>query len=270
VLDRNLALREWIMRNAASGFILALIVILVGGLLLPAVAKMREAAARIQCLNNLKQIGLAAQNYRDNYEPYFPRAARPNPNLPFERRLSWMVEIVPYIEANPLYSRIETEKGWDAEENRFVALMTYRLYQCPGFPDRRPEGTFSASHYIGIAGVGADAAELPKDDPRAGFFGYERKLTTKDISASTLLVALETSQAQGAWTAAGLPTVRGLEENETPYLGIKGQFGGNHNGGVNALFADASVRNLRVSIDPAVLEAIATIKGSDGVGGMDE
>src|SRR6202011_3176713 len=99
------------MRNLVSGVILALIVLLVGGLLGPAVAKVRQAAARIQCANNLKQIGIAAHNYT-TINGYFPRAARTNPGLPFETRLSWMVEIVPYVESDPLYSRLETEKGW--------------------------------------------------------------------------------------------------------------------------------------------------------------
>jgi prepilin-type processing-associated H-X9-DG protein len=252
------------MRNAASGFILGLIVILVGGLLLPAVVKVREAAARIQCMNNLKQTGLAALDYQAT-NGRFPPAARPNASLPFERQLSWMVEIVPYIEASPLYNRIEIEKGWDAEENRFAALTRILTYRCPGYPERTPDSTFFPSHYIG-----RDAAELAKGDPRAGFFGYERKLAPGDISASTLLMALETSQAKGAWTAAGPPTVRGLVENDMRYLGINGQFGGNHPGTVNAVFADGSVRGLRESIDPHVLEAMATIKGSQELGVIDE
>jgi prepilin-type processing-associated H-X9-DG protein len=258
------------MRNAITCLVLSLIVILVGGLLFPFVVKVREAAARIQCLNNLKTIGLAVQDYKDLQGHEFPLAARPNPNLPFERRLSWLVEIVPFVQADQLYSRIEKEKGWDAEENRFAALTTYHTFHCPGYPDRPPEGTFFASHFIGIAGIGRDAAELPKGDPRAGFFGYERKLTPGDISASTLLMALETSQAKGAWTAAGPPTVRGLVENDMRYLGINGQFGGNHPGTVNAVFADGSVRGLRESIDPHVLEAMATIKGSQELGVIDE
>jgi prepilin-type processing-associated H-X9-DG protein len=70
----------------------------------------------------------------------------------------------------------------------------------------------------------------------------------------------ETCRATGSWTAAGPPTVRGLADDGSPYLGREGQFGGIHNQGLNIAFADASVRFVKNSIDPAVFEAIARIK----------
>jgi len=114
---------------------------------------------------------------------------------------------------------------------------------------------------VGVSGVGADAAYLPQGESNAGFFGYERKLTLSDIRAcdGTSIAAMETSRATCSWTAAGLPTVRGLEPDGLSYLGNDGQFGGNHRGGVNVLFADASVRFLDNSIEPRVLEALVKI-----------
>jgi prepilin-type processing-associated H-X9-DG protein len=58
--------------------------------------------------------------------------------------------------------------------------------------------------------------------------------------------------------------VRGLDPAGPPYLGGDGQFGGTHRDGVNALFADASVRFLGYSTRPEVFEAFATIKGGKG------
>jgi hypothetical protein len=259
------------MRSAATALVLVAISLLMSGLILPAIVKVREAAARIGCANDLKQVGMATQNYQD-MQNLFPLAVLPNPDLPPEQRLSWFVSIVPYVEADDLYRRLDEKKGWDAEENHFLALTEYKILQCPGYPDTRPDSTFTPSHYLGITGLSADAVTLSKDDPRAGFFGYERKLRMKDLEdrgLNTLLIVLETSHAAGSWTAAGPPTLGSLNADELPYLGAGRRFGGNYPGGVQALFADASIRTIAVSIDPGVLEACARINGPSDVGALD-
>ena len=250
------------MRNAVVALLIALILFVMVGLLVPAIVKVREAAARMQCSNNLKQLGLAMHNYNGTFTK-FPKAAMPNPDLPLADRLSWIVDSVPYIEANNLFNKMDKEKGWDAEENRFATLMVLKYLQCPGHSDRRPVSTLAPSDYVGIAGIGANAADLPLKDDRAGFFGYERALTVADLNhrGGEILMLAETSQVSGAWTAAGPPTTRGLEPSGPAYLGSGGQFGGNHPHGANTVFADGSVRFVENSIDPALWEAMATIGG---------
>ena len=118
------------MRNIASLVVLVLIVILVGGLIFLGIAKVREAAQMISCQRNLKQIGISTWSYQDA-NGAFPSAAIQNSDLPPEKRLSWMLMILPYVESTTISEKINKKKSWDAEENRFAALMAIKFFQCP-------------------------------------------------------------------------------------------------------------------------------------------
>src|SRR5262245_43139967 len=95
--------------------VLAVAGILVG-LILPLTGRGWEVAARVQCSNNLKQLALALHNYADNTPgpgPWkeaprlLPAGTVPNPALPPEQRLSWAVEVLPYIEQEWRYRQID-------------------------------------------------------------------------------------------------------------------------------------------------------------------
>lgn len=110
-------------RNVRSGFtliellvVIAIIGVLIG-LLLPAVQKVRDAANRAKCSNNLKQIGIALHNYHTTYECFPPGqtgwtdAATANPFVPGMTsggRLCWVIYILPYIEQPNLYNELYT------------------------------------------------------------------------------------------------------------------------------------------------------------------
>jgi hypothetical protein len=84
------------------------------GLLLPAVMKVREAAGRAKSQNNLKQIALAHHNYASTYQDRLP-ATVIGPNQ--EPLLSWRVNILPYVEEDRLYRQFKRDQAWDSAQN---------------------------------------------------------------------------------------------------------------------------------------------------------
>jgi prepilin-type N-terminal cleavage/methylation domain-containing protein/prepilin-type processing-associated H-X9-DG protein len=107
--------------------VIAIIAILIG-LLLPAVQKVREAAARTQCINNLKQMGLAIHAYHDaqNQFPYEPNAggSTSTPNI------GWPVRILPYIEQDNLYQLLAVNPTTGLVTNPGAAAPI-KIFICP-------------------------------------------------------------------------------------------------------------------------------------------
>ena len=111
---------------------LALLCLCGGGilvaLLLPAVQAAREAARRMQCTNNLKQIALAMHNYHDVHGS-FPAAYIADENgRPMH---SWRVALLPYLERSDLYNQYNFNEPWDSPGNLKVAEQLPQTYRCP-------------------------------------------------------------------------------------------------------------------------------------------
>ncbi|MBI3467567.1 MAG: DUF1559 domain-containing protein, partial [Planctomycetes bacterium] len=232
-------------------------------LLLPAVQQARTAARRTQDRNNLKQIGLAMHNYHDVHNE-FPPGTADAPELKPEQRLSWMASILPFIEQNAVYQTMDFKKAWDDDSNkgRQTAVEQYHNPQLPQTVDDKGN---ALSHYAGMAGVGEDAPTLPKNDKRAGIFGYDRRVGVRDIrdgTANTIAV-MDVKEKLGPWAAGGRPTVRALTKK--PYINGPDGIGGNFPGGANFLFADGSVRFVSEDVDPEVMEALATMAGGEAI-----
>ncbi|MFO0864415.1 MAG: DUF1559 domain-containing protein [Gemmataceae bacterium] len=160
------------MRNTSkrSGFtliellvVIAIIAVLIA-LLVPAVQKVREAAARSQCQNNLKQIGLALHGYHDTYKRFPPGGAADQ--APFGTSSgawgsSWMVYILPFIEQAPLYNKITFSGGSSYQNAANAGAFTntvINIYLCPSSPFPALDGNTGIAnpvmrpHYTGIAG----------------------------------------------------------------------------------------------------------------------
>jgi prepilin-type N-terminal cleavage/methylation domain-containing protein/prepilin-type processing-associated H-X9-DG protein len=174
--------------------VIAIIAILIA-LLLPAVQAAREAARRSQCVNNLKQIGLALHNYHDSMNTFPPgyvsaidRTVLDACNTDRENRhgvdlgtgWAWGSMILPFLEQQPLYSAINFNLSVAYKANDTVSLTALSVYLCPSDsgppvvpvfadpPDPANPGTYSAANivdtlsrgnYVGMYGLGEICAQ---------------------------------------------------------------------------------------------------------------
>lgn len=108
--------------------VIAIIGILVG-LLLPAVQAAREAARRMQCSNNIRQVGLAALNFESAFKT-LPSSIRPG-GLTTSPRIAALTFILPYMEQNQIYVAYDQKVNWSHANNLPYTSQHITSYQCP-------------------------------------------------------------------------------------------------------------------------------------------
>jgi len=138
--------------------VIAIIAILIG-LLLPAVQKVREAAARMKCSNNLKQIGLALHSYHDA-NTYFPPGyadGNTDPNSTPDNDVGpgwgWAAYLLPYLEQNNLYNQINFNQPVGTGVNAQVSQMELSVFLCPSDPFQQPLTIYDSSFGSPVAVV---------------------------------------------------------------------------------------------------------------------
>jgi prepilin-type processing-associated H-X9-DG protein len=211
-------------------------------LFMPATGAPGEAARRAQCVNNLKQIGLAMHNYHEANGRLPAAAITDKYGRPL---LSWRVAILPYLERSDLYSRFHLDEPWDSPHNLSLLNPMPQFYACPSDSTLKPGMT----GYVAV--IGRNTAFNPSLKP----------LRLEDISdgpAETIL--LGESRRSFAWTKPeDLPF-----DMSVPLCGL-GSHHGYHNNGLNVLFVDGRVRFLKPSIKPSVLGALLTRDGNEKI-----
>jgi hypothetical protein len=154
-------------------------------LLFPAVQKIRQAAARVQSENNLKQLGLAMHNYHDANGclpvAYMPMSSQPGGSP--QQGMSWRAALLPYIEQSPLYNQIQPQQAWDSPANQMVQSTVVKTYQEPG--DTTTPTQTSYQVFVTAAGKKPHSAfNHPTDKPPA-----VRWVDFHDGAPKTILIA---------------------------------------------------------------------------------
>lgn len=255
-----------------------LLVFALVGLAIPYVMKMRARADVVTCRNNLRELAQFAAHF-SGPNPKQPRKdvdlIPPGtiflPGVPPDERLSWVVSVLPVLDqkrhdAVKLLAVIDEKQPWPAAPNQQAARTKLATLLCPGNPPAVVADQPAPACYVGIGGLGADAAAAA-DPHRAGCFRYDGPTPFDRIAdglSQTLLFG-ERSGDLGPWLRGGPSTVRGFDDaaGAPPVLGPGAQFGGNHPTGANWALADGSVRLFNPRVDPKLLFGLATIAGGE-------
>jgi prepilin-type N-terminal cleavage/methylation domain-containing protein/prepilin-type processing-associated H-X9-DG protein len=212
---------RYTMRTKKSGFtliellvVIAIIAILIG-LLLPAVQKVREAAARMKCSNNLKQLGLAAHNY-EGALGVLPAGATQNLS---QWAFSFQAQLLPYVEQDNLRRLVDflqplTLGSGGAQTlnpvHQAAARSPVPLFLCPSDPAperyQNNSAEWTPNNYMVNIGTGLVTQSLTV--PNEGMVWYTARLRITDVTdgtSNTLLMA-ESLRGNNAETLAAQPT----------------------------------------------------------------
>ena len=263
--------------------VIAIIAILIG-LLLPAVQKVRDAAARTKCSNNLRQIGIGLHSYHDA-EGKLPPASSSAVNL------GYVVHILPYIEQSPLYDLIDRTKSFNTAPNTNTQVLEARVpvYLCSSGVQQTAQSAPNGAtlHYVAVMGPKGGTYSVTNGGDTQGGYSNHGILTVnsrtqlasiQDGSSNTLMVgelSWNKANCYRIWTrgwdtsaiASGKNVVGNM--NTTPYVSAAGfndvGFGSDHNGGRggNFLLGDASVRWVNSDIPLANFQAAASKDGGE-------
>jgi hypothetical protein len=219
-------------------------------LLLPAVPSAREAARRMQCSNQMRQIVIAFDVYHDKYGHFPPAYTVDEGGKPLH---SWRVLILPYIEQNTLYEKIRKDEPWDSEYNKQFHSEVPSIFRCPSVP-RRDSGfqcrnchqkfiVLSGGCYYSVI-VGEEAA----------FNGSQKRTLDNITSGTSNTIFLVERMTPVNWMD---PTQE--ITYETAYKGININatgIGSFHLGGVNVGFGDTTCHFINDDVDGRLLRTL--------------
>jgi type II secretory pathway pseudopilin PulG len=179
-------------RSAFSLFELLVIIAvlaLLAALLLPAIAKVRQAASRMQSQNNLKQLGLACHNYLDSYRVFPPGNDA--------QGFSTIARLLPFVEQQNLYKLIDFKKASTDPVNAEVRKIQVKLFLSPNDPIQQVKGEPGATNYLFNAG------SKPALEDNDGVFYQDSKVQIAQITdglSNTLMIG-ETLKGDGGTKA---------------------------------------------------------------------
>ena len=282
--------------------VIAIIAVLIG-LLLPAVQKVREAAARTRCTNNLKQIGLALHNYHtanDRFPPGFTSRAVTLNGDGLGPGWGWAAYLLPYVEQDNLYKQIDLTRDIKESVHAGVRVTPLKGFRCPSdappadtcvIPTGSGSVTVAFANYVGMGGT-FEVTGYP--DQGNGVLYRNSRVRVADVTdgtSNTIFVIEREGRRSprttwvGAVTDGVNPPVNPAYDDEGPPTFMltntgeadEGRVPNNaldhvedassrHPSGVNTLFGDGSVRMIQNTIRPAAWEALGTRAKGEVVG----
>jgi prepilin-type N-terminal cleavage/methylation domain-containing protein/prepilin-type processing-associated H-X9-DG protein len=294
---------EVIMRRAFTLIEVLVVIAIIGtlvALLLPAVQSSREASRRLQCTNNLKQVGLALLNYESSHK-HFPAgyvSQFDSSGTDTGPGWGWASMILPQMEETPIHNVIHFDLAIEHPMNG-VRVAVIPSYLCPTenlrqvWQAKRPDGTpiceVAESNYVAMFGTTEPGVDGD------GMFYRNSKTAIRDITdgtSKTIAVGERTHQlGRATWVGSVTNAILFAEDDNTQAqavpetgagmcLGHAGegigpggsggdvnQFYSLHGEGANFLFADGHVTFLLSSMDYPTYLALATRAGGETVSG---
>jgi len=241
-------------------------------LLLPAVQAGREAARRTACANNLRQIGLALENYHSQYLCYPAGGVehRLSASQTNKKNYAWSAFLLPFLEQEALYRRIDFSKPFDDPANAQAAATILPVYLCPsmGRTSLLRQGR-GAIDFGGINGT----RRVNRNNPPNGVMVYDKYFQAahiRDGLSNTLAVAEAAGWPDGQWINAYnvYDVMYPINNRQWPGNMPENEIQSVHPGGANGLFCDGSVRFLPQSLEMRILQALCTRANGDVVEGF--
>jgi hypothetical protein len=205
--------------------------------------KVQEAADRVRAQNNLKQIGLAVHSYHDA-NGFLPRDVT---DADGKVLLSWRVQLLPHLEANDLYTKIDKSRAWDDPANQKLWDKMPDVFRMPGREPKEKGHTYVRAVHA-VNWVGSDDVWMVDN----------KSVTLTDVTdgASQTVAALETEEAVNWMQPGDLP----YDPKKLPAIGDP------KTGKANALMLDGSVVTLdRKKFVGNKLIAVLTANGGEEV-----
>ena len=226
------------------------------------------------------------------------RGENPTSGVPYppDQRLSFYTALLPYLGPEVAEWKLDPSRSWNEEMNLKFAtriLPPVLAHRLPGlslpfviYP--RVDSFVGATHFVGVAGLGMDAAEYLSGTPataaKAGIFGYDRvtkKADIKDGLDKTIALLMVPADHKAPWLAGGGSTVRAVADEAedanplAPFVcttypakpGEPSKMDGKR--GTLAIMADGKVRFIPFDLDPKTFRALCTIAGGEKIEKLD-
>ena len=237
--DQGLAPREAIKSRTRNWLLFLVIGFVLICLVIPATRRSAgPAARRMQCSNNLKQIGLALLNYESKYGRLPPAFTLDGEN---KRLHSWRTLLLPFLEQADLYSKVDLTKSWDDQANDAVRQVTLSVFRCPSNNTKQGQTIY-------LAVVCAKSSLQPNR-------GRTIEEFVGRLSDKVAVYEAEPSQAVH-WMSPE-------DADEKMFLSSNGQSKTPHEGGRHALFVDGGVQFLSSKISAEILRGMIAFDGGE-------